>query len=164
MSLIKKKILRNKRIEKKIKLIIDNDKVEFELISSKLDKAEELFLEYQENNKIPDFQKLEKLQNIIDLVEVNPKYNFEFLKLQKKLYLKTYYDEDFNQLSPTLSENDYYDLTKKSQENPSKKIFSLLKTFFQNEKDFDEQTKKINFVPYNIPLIEGNERIRINYY
>lgn len=164
MSLTKKKILRSDNIEKKITLIINDDKVEFELISSKLDKANELFLEYKENNKIPDFKKLEILENIIELVEINPKYNFEFLKLQKKLKIKENYDYDFKQLSPTLSENDYYNLTKKSQENPSKRIFNLIKTFCENEKYFDEQAKKINYIPYNIPLIEGNERLRNNYY
>ena len=164
--LIQNKTLRDKS-EQKIILKIDNDKVEFELISSKLNKADELFTEYEGNKKISDLKKWEKIKKIIELVEINHNYNFEILKLQQRLANtidKKEYDYNFNQLSPTLSENDYYFLTNKTQENPSIKIFNLINTFYIKEEDFDEKTKKINFIPYNIPLIEGNERLRINYY
>ena len=164
--LIQNKTLRDKS-EQKIILKIDNDKVEFELISSKLNKADELFMEYEGNKKISDLKKWEKIKKIIELVEINHNYNFEILKLQQRLANtidKKEYDYNFNQLSPTLSENDYYFLTNKTQENPSIKIFNLINTFYIKEEDFDEKTKKINFIPYNIPLIEGNERLRINYY
>ena len=164
--LIQNKTLRDKS-EQKIILKIDNDKVEFELISSKLNKADELFTEYEGNKKISDLKKWEKIKKIIELVEINHNYNFEILKLQQRLANtidKKEYDYNFNQLSPTLSENDYYFLTNKTQENPSIKIFNLINTFCIKEEDFDEKTKKINFIPYNIPLIEGNERLRINYY
>ena len=164
--LIQNKTLRDKS-EQKIILKIDNDKVEFELLSYKLNKADELFTEYEGNKKISDLKKWEKIKKIIELVEINHNYNFEILKLQQRLANtidKKEYDYNFNQLSPTLSENDYYFLTNKTQENPSIKIFNLINTFYIKEEDFDEKTKNINFIPYNIPLIEGNERLRINYY
>jgi len=142
--LIQNKTLRDKS-EQKIILKIDNDKVEFELISSKLNKADELFTEYEGNKKISDLKKWEKIKKIIELVEINHNYNFEILKLQQRLANtidKKEYDYNFNQLSPTLSENDYYFLTNKTQENPSIKIFILINNFISKKKILMRKQKR----------------------
>ena len=96
-------------------------------------------------------------------MEINPKYNYEFLKLNQ-LYEKNDYEENLKQLGPTLSNEDFLNLTKTEQKNPSLELFDLLNLLLKSEKEFDEKTKKIINNNYNIPLIEGNERIRINYY
>ena len=58
----------------------------------------------------------------------------------------------------------FFSLTKTEQKNPSLAKFKLLNLLLDDEKKFDKETKKIINNNYNIPLIEGNERIRINYY
>ena len=108
-------------------------------------------------------EKRKNMKNVIDLVEINPEYNFEFLKNYGEEN-QSDYEYDFKQLSPTLSENDYFLLTRKKQKNPAKELFDLLNLYITNKKKFEKETKKIKINKYNIPLIEGNERIRINYY
>ena len=170
-SLLNKKRLRNTdeekeneldiNEEKELELDINEEKEKFDLISYKLNKAKTLFNEYNKT-KIKQ-KKWETIKSIIDLVEINPVYNFEFLKMHKDFEKKDY-EYDFNQLSPTLSEKDFFSLTKKKQRNSAKVLFDLLKLYIENEKEFEEETKKIIINKYNIPLIEGNEKLRINYY
>ena len=144
-----------------ITLKIGKTNENFELISYKLKKAKELFLEY-EGQKTKK-EKWELINKIVELVEINPEYNYELLNLNQEFDKKDY-EENFKQLGPTLSVNDYYSLTKRDQENPSIKLFNLLNLFIKDEKEFDKETKLIINNKYNIPLIEGNEKIRINQY
>ena len=157
-----KKRSRGKKENQNRKLKIGNKKEEnFELISYKLEKAKELFLKYK-SQKAKN-KKWELIKKIVELVEINPEYNYELLNLNKE-YDKNDYDDNFKQLSPTLSADDYYSLTKKTQENSSMKLFNLLNLYIKDEKEFDKETKLIIYNKYNIPLIEGNEKIRINQY
>ena len=144
---------------KEIKLNIGRTTKNFDTITYRLNKADEIFKEYsiiKAKNK-----KWEKIKKVLDLVEINPIYNFEFLRNHND---RSSYDEDFQQLGPTLSENDYSQLSKKKQKNISLELYKLLNLFLKNERKFEEETKKIINNNYNIPLIEGNERLRVNYY
>ena len=152
---------RKREINKNIKLKIGKIEENFELISYKLEKAKELFKEYESEKTKKRKWKL--INEIVELVEINPKYNYELLNLNQE-YNKKDYDDNFKQLSPTLSANDYFSLTKKKQESPSMKLFNLLNLCIKNEEEFDKETKLIINNKYNIPLIEGNEKIRINQY
>ena len=160
-SLLNRKRTRNIDQQKEIELTINGENQYFDLISNQLDKAKKLFKKYK-NIKIKE-NKWAIIKSVIDWVEINPTYNFEFLKCHTD-YDKENYEYDFNQLSPTLSEKDYFSLTKKKQKNPAKKLFELLNSFGADENKFEEETKKIFINKYNIPLIEGNEKLRINYY
>ena len=159
--LLNRKRKRSIEEDKEIELTIKGKNENFDLISYKLDKANELFNEYKIIKKKE--MKWENIKKVIDLVEINPTYNYEFLKCHIDFEQENY-DYDFNQLSPTLSEEDYFSLTKKEQKNPSIELFELLKLFVIDKKKFEEETKQIAINKYNIPLIEGNEKIRINYY
>ena len=159
--LLNRKRKRSIEEDKEIELTIKGKNENFDLISYKLDKANELFNEYKIIKKKE--MKWENIKKVIDLVEINPTYNYEFLKCHIDFEQENY-DYDFNQLSPTLSEEDYFSLTKKEQKNPSIGLFELLKLFVIDKKKFEEETKQIAINKYNIPLIEGNEKIRINYY
>ena len=155
------KTSRKRKECKEIELIIEKKKENFETISYKLDKADELFTEYEAEKT--EKRKWKIIKRIVEFVEINPKFNYELLKLNK-IYDKKDFEENFKQLAPTLSNKDYYSLTGKNQENPATKLFDLLNLYITNEKQFDEKTKLIINNKYNIPLIEGNEKIRINYY
>ena len=160
LKILNQKKTRNYNESNKIKLTIDKKAVNFDSITSKLNNANKLYEKYM-NTSSKD-KKWEIINQIIDYNEIDPNFNYEFLKLNE--HYKKDYEYNFNQLSPTLSEKDYFALTKKEQQNPTKILFDLLNLCLNNEKEFDEKTKKINYNKYNIPLIEGNERIRINYY
>ena len=160
LKILNQKTTRNYNESNKIKLTIDKKTVNFDSITTKLNKANELYEKYM-NTSSKD-KKWEIINQIIDYNEIDPNFNYEFLKLND--HYKKDYEYNFNQLSPTLTEKDYFALTKKEQQNPTKILFDLLNLCLSNEKDFDVKTKKINYNKYNIPLIEGNERIRINYY
>ena len=160
-SLLNIKRARDTEERKVINLTINGENENFDLISYKSDRANQLFKEYKNIKKKEN--KWKTIKKIIDLVEINPKYNYEFLKNYKDSNQDDY-EYDFNQLSPTLSTTDYFKLTKKDQKNPAKELFELLKLFKTDKKLFEKETKKIVINKYNIPLIEGNEKIRINYY
>ena len=76
-----KKSKRPKNKAKEIKLLTSEKIENFKSILYKLDKAEELYMEYEAEKSKK--KKWEKIKNIIDLVEINPKYNSEFLKLNQ---------------------------------------------------------------------------------
>lgn len=160
LKILNQKTTRNYNESNKIKLKIDKKTINFDSITTKLNKANELYEKYM-NTSSKD-KKWEIINQIIDYNEIDPNFNYEFLKLNE--HYKKDYEYNFNQLSPTLTQKDYFALTKKEQQNPTKILFDLLNLCLSNEKDFDVKTKKINYNKYNIPLIEGNERIRINYY
>ena len=155
------KTSRKRNKSKEIELIIKKKKEKFESISNKLDRAEQLFTEYEVEKK--EKKKWEIIKRIVEFVEINPKYNYELLKLNKT-YDKKDYQANYNQLALTLSNKDYYSLTEEAQENPAEKLFELLNLYIKDENQFDEKTKLITINKYNIPLIEGNEKLRINYY
>jgi hypothetical protein len=159
-KILNRKTTRNYNESNKIKLTIDKNTVNFDSITTKLNYSKELYEKYM--NTLSKDEKWELINQIIDYNEIDPNFNYEFLKLNE--HYKKDYEYNFNQLSPTLTEKDYLALTKKEQQNPTKILFDLLNLCLSNEKDFDVKTKKININKYNIPLIEGNERIRINYY
>ena len=149
----------------KIKLQIRNKPpISVDLISYKLEKSEKLFKEYENISISQKIKRWEKIKKVVDLVEINPQYNFEYLQLAELYEKKEDYKDDFQQFSPTLSEEDYSTLTKEKQENPSLKLFKLLKLYLDNEEEFKKEVQKIQNIAYNIPLIEGNERLRNNYY
>ena len=156
-----KKRKRVKTENQYLKLKIEKKEENFELITYKLKKADELFIKYKAEKTKK--RKWELINQIVELVEINPIFNYALLNLNKE-FDKEDYDDNFKQLSPTLSANDYYSLTKKNQENPSMKLFNLLNLYLKDEKEFDNETKLIINNKYNIPLIEGNEKIRINQY
>ena len=156
-----KKTKRSKSKDKGINLTIPKEQKNYEFILNKLDKAEELYEQY--NGEKSEKKRWEIIEKIVDSVEINPTYNFELLKLNKK-YKKNIYKTNLMQLGPTLSKDDYYTLTGEAQKNPSLDLFNLLNLCLKKEKQFDIETKKIINNNYNIPLILGNERIRINYY
>ena len=174
MSEINNKRDRNEGEVKDIILKIKEDEKEkyekYDLLSFKLNQAENLFMEYEamKNNSFTSHKDLWiKINEIINLVEINANYNFEFLKIQnlnKNAISKKDFDENFNRLSPTLSDKDYFELTNKRQQNPGDKLFELLNLYLNDRKKFESEVIKINNNYYNIPLIEGNERIRVNYY
>ena len=153
----KREISKDQNITSKIGKINEN----FELISYKLEKAKELFIKYEAEKTKK--RKWELINEIVALVEINPVYNYELLNLNQE-FDKNDYDDNFKQLSPTLSVDDYYSLTKRNQENPSMKLFNLLNLYIKDEEEFDKETKLIINNKYNIPLIEGNEKIRENQY
>ena len=174
MSELSNKRARNEGEVKDIILKIKEDEKEkyekYDLLSFKLNQAENLFMEYEamKNNSFTSHKDLWiKINEIINLVEVNANYNFEFLKIQnlnKNAISQEDFDENFNQLSPTLSDKDYLELTNKRQQNPGDNLFELLNLYLNDRKKFETEVIKINNNYYNIPLIEGNERIRVNYY
>ena len=157
-----KKTKRSKSQNKGIKLTIsEKEKKNYDFLTNKLNEAEELYEDYKKEKS--DKKRWEKIVKIVDSVEINPTYNFELLKLNKK-YKKNDYESNFLQLGPTLSKEDYAILTDDVQKNPSLELYNLLKLLLINEEQFDSETKKIRNNNYNIPLILGNERIRLNYY
>lgn len=141
----------------------------FKSISNKLYEAKEKFLELKEKaDKNSDYENFIIMNEIIELVEINPEYNYEFLKLQKILNIPSKgnfsFKDNLDQLGPTLDNFKYKEITGKEQQNPALEIYNLLNLYLENPINFDEKTKKIEKYIYNIPLIESNERIRTNYY
>ena len=134
-------------------------------IENSKDMYDEFLIIKSKNSDLNNFRILEK---IIDINEINPVYNYEFLKLQKKLKIKSKgnysYMDNFNQLSITLSNDKYYELTGEKQKNPANELYELLKLYTVSPELFDKKTENIKRIFYNLPLIESVERVRINYY
>ena len=147
-------------------IYVVDDKVEkFKLISNKLRESNIKFKEFK--SIINPFEKFKKIEVVINLNEINPLYNFELLNLQKELKINSNnisYKENMKILGPTLSNEQYTKLTGKRQKNPAAVLFALLNLYLIKPESFDKATQNLNQIKYNIPLIEGNERTRINYY
>ena len=137
LKALNKKTTRNFNELNKIELIIDNKTEIFDSITNKLNYANELYEEYKYTSSKDKKWKI--INQIIDYDEINPNFNYEFLKLNE--HYKKDYEYNFYQLSPTLSEKDYFSLTKKDQQHPTKILFYLLNLYLNNEKEFDEKTK-----------------------
>ena len=67
-----------------------------------MDKADSLFMKYEEKkNKLNLENRRNNINKIIDLVEINPKYNYELLSIQelkKNSINKKEYEDNFDQL------------------------------------------------------------------
>ena len=67
-----------------------------------MDKADSLFMKYEEKkNKLNLENKCNNINKIIDLLEINPKYNYELLSIQelkKNSINKKEYEDNFDQL------------------------------------------------------------------
>ena len=146
-----------------------NDDLYVKYFSIRIKNSKEMhdkFLIFKSKNS--DLNNFKLLEKIIDINEINPVYNYEFLKLQKKLNIKSKgnysYMEKFNKLSITLSNDKYYELKGEKQKNPANELYELLKLYTVSPELFDKKTENIKRILYNIPLIESVERVRINYY
>ena len=65
-----------------------------------------------------------------------------------------------------MSQKDYFNLYHTNQSNPSADLYELLilGSNNNNKDDFIEKSKQVIFHNLNIPLIKGNERLRLNLY
>ena len=43
-------------------------------------------------------------------------------------------------------------------------IYDIILSFIHNQQKFLEKIENINRVEYNLPLVKGSERLRVNYY
>ena len=81
-------------------------------------------MKYEEKkNKLNLENRRNNINKIIDLVEINPKYNYELLSIQelkKNSINKKKYEDNFDELIQILSEEYYLKLNNKKQENPAK--------------------------------------------
>ena len=143
---------------------------------------------YSEASKLFEtFKKLDKskakeeeifdvLIKLIELVEVNPIYNYNFLKYHQKIREfyrfnptnnkneKYTYEYNFSHLKETLKSIHYSELANKSPKSISMNIFELISLYLKDEKKFFEKSNKITYHNFNCPLIESIERLRMFYY
>ena len=157
---------------KEIELTIDDKIEKFETFSSKLKRSEILFnqfLDEYEKSKLSNKDKLDMLEEVLKICEINPKLNYYFLNYFDKCLTeerKEEYEKDKEILSETLNPEDYWSLFNKNQSNPAKDIFSLLK--MKCNPDNKYKNLYTNFIHkqhnLNIPLLEANERIRLILY
>lgn len=138
-------------------------------LSSRIERTKNMYNEFlrkRANNA--DSDNFQMMDEIIELNEIDQTYNYEFLKLQKQLKIKSKggfsYEQNLKQLGPTLQNNNFYALTGNEQKNPAKEIYNLLNLYLTSPSLFDIETEKITSFMYNMPLIESVERVRMNYY
>ena len=152
-----------------IKLTIDKELQEFSTPESNLKKAEEIFQRFlkMENgsDNYSDKDKLELLKQVLDICEINPEYNYYYLKYyQKYCDNKEEYLEDKEILSWNLDNDKYSELYNKiNNENIINDIFNLLDSC-GDETKFQKLAEKIKYYNYNIPLIKSKEKFRLNLY
>ena len=143
----------------------------YDLLKEQLDKCEKLF------NSIKDLEdkdqrKFHGLQKIVSVIEVNPKFNYEFLRILKENNIQ--YDEggeiwDFNKnfdlLEKTLISSDYFSLTNKEKENSLQKLINMLKILAENtDNNYSSDIYQPIKLEFNFPFIEGISSLRIEYY
>ena len=161
--------------DKIIGLKIDED---YKGLGCRYSDAYKIFEKFQTLEKLN--VKKEKLFNIliklIELVEINPVYNYYFLKYHKNI--KEYYSfnplnnkkekytyqYNFDQLKETLKENHYFELSEELPISLSIGIYQLMILYLSDEKKFFEESKKIEYHHFNSPLIDSIERLRMFYY
>ena len=152
-----------------IKLTIDKELQEFSTPESNLKKAEEIFQRFlkmeNSSNNYSDKDKLELLKQVLDICEINPEYNYYYLKYyQKYCDNKEEYLEDKEILSWNLDNDKYSKLyNKNNNENIINDIFNLLDSC-GDETKFQKLAEKIKYHNYNIPLIKSKEKFRLNLY
>ena len=154
---------------KEIELTIDDKIEKFETFSSKLKRSEILFnqfLDKYEKSKLSNEDKLDMLEEVLKICEINPKLNYYFLNYFYKCLTEERKKEDKEILRETLNPEDYWSLFKKNQSNPAKDIFSLLKMKCNPDDKYKNlYTHFINKQHnLNIPLLEANERVRLILY
>ena len=143
----------------------------YNLLKEQLAKCENLFNEIKDL-KDNDKRKFQGLQKIISVIEVNPKFNYEFLRILKENGIQ--YDEggeiwdynkNFDLLEKTLISTDYFSLTNKEKENSLKQLINMLKILAEKtDNDFSSDIYQPIKLEFNFPFIEGISSLRIEYY
>lgn len=152
-----------------IKLTIDEKLQEFTTPETNLKKAEEIFQRFLKmengNNNYSDKEKFKLLEKVIDNCEINPDYNFFYLKYYQEFCdNKEDYLEDKEILSWNLDNDKYLKLYNKNNENNIiNDIFNLLDSC-GDETKFNDLAEKVKYHNYNIPLIKAKEKFRLNIY
>jgi len=157
----------------------DNSNEEFKDLNYRFSEANKLFQKFKnlEKSNTDEKELFLILRNIIDLVEINPIYNYYFLKYHKNIKEYSSFNEinnqdekftyqyNFQELKETLMPFDFYQLTNDSQTNPAIDIFNLMNLYLDDKKNnFLEQSCNIINYKFNCPLIESTERVRMLYY
>ena len=152
-----------------IKLTIDKELQEFSTPETNLKTAEEIFQRFlkmeNSNNNYSDKEKMELLKQVLDICEINPEYNYFYLKYYQKCFdNKEDYLEDKEILSWNLDNDKYFKLyNKNNEDNIINDIFNLLDSC-GDETKFHDLAGKIKYYNYNIPLIKSKEKFRLNLY
>lgn len=152
-----------------IKLTIDKELQEFSTPETNLKTAEEIFQRFlkmeNSNNNYSDKEKMELLKQVLDICEINPEYNYFYLKYYQKCFdNKEDYLEDKEILSWNLDNDKYFKLyNKNNEDNIINDIFNLLDSC-GDETKFHDLAGKIKYFNYNIPLIKSKEKFRLNLY
>ena len=147
--------------KKEVEIKIRNKKISFYSIEDRLLEAEQKFQEFK-NNK-DEKKKFKIITEIIEVCEINSNFNYNYLILCQKLNKKKFKDEIIN-LCDTLSNEDYSNLFNNKPKSPSMEIYDIILSFIHNQQKFLEKIQNINIVEYNLPLVKGSERLRVNYY
>ena len=160
------------KINNKINLTINGKSKTFEIFENKLIRANILFNEFlttEKDTKIPDQEKFEKLKKILEICEINKKYNYYYLKYFLKCLTnenENEFNEDSEILAETLNDKDFNELYGRKQSNPAKDIYKLLCLKVDKDKNLD----KLNQIyidkhhNLNVPLLKGNEKLRLIIY
>ncbi len=149
----KKKIENNNEYkEKPISLIIGNEIKLYNTFETKLNKAKKLFEEFQKESK--NNNKFKIMESIIDLIEINSTYNYEFLKLNKIIgdyvtvdsskneEIKQTYNDNLDSLKYTLIPKNFKEIIGKEPLNPLielNNLFNLILLKFEKK----EKIKKV---------------------
>ena len=164
---------------KKISLKLPNNTdEEFKELNFRYNESIELFEKFKKLKEVNSNENelFNILKKIIDLVDINPIYNYHFLKYHQKI--KEYYSfneitkqsekftykENFKKLKETLKTVHFLELTNSPQLNPALDIYELINLYLDNKNLFFKKSKEIRFQKLNCPLIECIERVRICYY
>lgn len=166
---IESKVIKKANTKNSIGITIEKKLQKFNTPETNLEKAEEMFTLFlkDEKSKIKtDKEKFKQIEKVIEICEINPKYNFYYLKYFDKVYDKNNkddYNEDKEILAWSLTNEDYSKLYNSIQSNPINDIFELL-NLCGDESKFSQKAKTITYHSYNIPLIKANEKFRENLY
>ena len=152
-----------------IMLTVENKIRKFHTPETNIELAEEefsSFLKIEKDDKITNKKKFEKLSKILELCEINPKYNFYYLLYFSKCLnnnneAEFYIDQEI--LNFTLTKEDYSQLYNKFQRNIFCELFNLLKLCHDKNNTIKIDADN-NYNNFNIPLIKAPEKFRLNLY